>query len=92
MGILHIYGYPPAFVGVTLAKSEGSASKEAEPFHRIAHLLPGMDEMELMKWPYPACPKCHSSEVKPVWIYPISPLWACQNPRCLHQWPRDVIT
>jgi hypothetical protein len=49
----------------------------------------------------PLCPKCYSDVVHPMVSYPIYhfalrgipiPMWACQNPLCLHKWPRATTT
>jgi len=44
------------------------------------------------------CPKCKSENVKPIESWeisefkvktPVTPMWACLNPLCLHKWLRD---
>jgi len=44
------------------------------------------------------CPKCRNHHAEPIesWtisgrkmIVPLLRLWACSNPNCRHQWPRE---
>ena len=52
-----------------------------------------------MPIPAPRCPKCKSKRVKPIMMWrmpsgngsvliPPQPMFACQEPVCLHQWAR----
>jgi hypothetical protein len=50
--------------------------------------------------PTPICPKCQTTNVKPVTVWqmtttslyvtePPLPMFACQELACLHKWPRE---